>query len=72
MTAEQLSNEFSKRYHSAEAGMTVVTIHLFGIEFARELQGQNLKEICAGADVPVSYGTEIRKGMRLAEFVKLK
>ena len=72
MRALELSSEFGKRYHSAQDGMTVVTIHLFGIEFASELQGHNLKEICAGANVPVSYGTELRKGMRLAEFVSLK
>ncbi|MGY3669708.1 HTH-like domain-containing protein [Marinovum sp. KMM 9989] len=64
--------EFKKRYHAAANGMTVVTIHLFGIEFARELDGHNLKQICADADVPTSYGTELRKGMRLAEFVTLK
>lgn len=72
MREQDLSTEFGKRYHSAPDGMTVVTIHLFGIEFADELAGQNLKEICAGANVPVSYGTELRKGMRLAEFVTLK
>lgn len=72
MTAEQLSKIFAQRYHSAAPGMTVVTIHLFGIEFAQALEGHPLKEICAAADVPVSYGTELRKGMRLAEFVSLK
>jgi hypothetical protein len=71
MQANQLSEEFGKRYHSAGTGMTVVTIHLFGIEFADALQGHNLKEICAGANVPTSYGTELRKGMRLAEFVRI-
>ena len=72
MRSEELSVEFGKRYHTAGKGLTVVTIHLFGIEFAEELQGHNLSEICAGANVPTSYGTELRKGMRLAEFVSLK
>lgn len=52
--------------------MTVVTTHPFGIEFSDALQGHNLREICALANVPTSYGTELRKGMRLAEFVTLK
>jgi len=72
MQADALGAEFRKRYHAAVDGMTVVTIHLFGIEFAKELEGHNLKNICVGADVPTSYGTELRKGMRLAEFVELK
>lgn len=72
MTSEQLSTELAKRYHSANSGMTVVTIHLFGIEFASQLEGHNLKNICATADVPVSYHTELRKAMRLAEFVTRK
>jgi len=72
MRSEELSVEFGKRYHAAPSGITVATIHLFGIEFAGALSGHNLKEICARADVPTSYGTELRKGMRLAEFVNLK
>ncbi|UXX84662.1 HTH-like domain-containing protein [Roseovarius pelagicus] len=72
MKAQELSAEYGRRYHGATDGATVVTIDLVGIEYADALQGHNLKEICAGADVPTSYGTEIRKGMRLAEFVNLK
>lgn len=72
MTSRELSDEFSRRYHSARGGMTVVTTHPFGIEFSDALQGHNLREICALANVPTSYGTELRKGMRLAEFVTLK
>lgn len=72
MQSSELSAIFGSRYHSAAKGMTVVTIHLFGIEFAKELQGHNLKEICAGANVPTSFGTELRKGMRLADFVSIK
>jgi hypothetical protein len=49
MQADALSAEFGKRYHAAVDGMTVVTIHLFGIEFAKELEGHNLKDICVGA-----------------------
>lgn len=72
MTSSQISDEFKKRYRSAERGMTAVTVHLFGIEFAESLQGHSLKEICQNASVPQSYSTELRKGMRLAEFVKFK
>lgn len=72
MSSDDLSDAFRKRYHNAESGYAVVSIHLFGIEFAAELEGKNLKEICLSAEVPVSFATEVRKGMRLAEFVAIK
>ncbi len=50
----------------------VVRIHLFGIDYADELEGVNLAELVAAAGVPKPYATEIRKGMRLAEFVARK
>ncbi|WP_291238962.1 hypothetical protein, partial [Gemmobacter sp.] len=67
-----LARIFKERYHTAPKGAAVISIHLFGIEFAEELAGQPLKEICLRAGVPVSYGTEIFKGMRLSQFVSLK
>jgi len=72
MQTSELVEVFKTRYHNAEKGYTAVTIHLFGIEYAEQLVGHNLKDICTLADVPISYVTEIHKGMRLAEFVRLK
>jgi hypothetical protein len=72
MTTEQLARIFKERYHSAPKGQVAMTVHLFGIEFADELAGHSLKSICALADAPHSYHTEINKGIRLAEFVALK
>ena len=72
MQTSELSTIFKDLYHQAEKGSTVVTIHLFGIKYAGQLEGHNLKEICTLADVPTSFATEIRKGMRLAEHVTLK
>ena len=72
MLESQLAMEFGKRYRAAEKGLVVTTIHLFAIEFADELSGHSLKEICRAADVPESYYTELHKGIRLAAFVRLK
>jgi len=72
MTTEELARVFKERYRNAPRGFVVTTIHLFGIQYADALAGQPLKEICMRADVPVSYCTEIHKGIRLAEFVQLK
>lgn len=72
MNSTELAAIFSKRYHEAVDKETVVSINIFGIEFAECLAGQNLQDICARAEVPKSYATEIRKGIRLSKFVELK
>ena len=72
MRTAELANTFADRYHNAADRQVVLSIHLFGIEFAEQLKGQNIKEICEIANVPISYGTEIRKGMRLAPHVELR
>jgi hypothetical protein len=56
----------------APDGDVVVRIHLFGIRHARQLQGVDLKALTQAAGVPTTYATEIRKGMRLADWVTLK
>lgn len=56
----------------APEGDVVVRIHLFGIDHATELQGVNLNALVESAGVPRPYATEVRKGMRLAEYVGRK
>ena len=72
MTTDELTRIFRDRYAQAPKGMVVTTIHLFGIEFANDLEGQPIKELCQRAGVPVSYHAEIHKGMRLSRFVRIK
>lgn len=59
-------------YRDAPEGDVMLRIHLFGIRFAEQLEGVNLKELADAAEVPESFATEIRKGMRLADHVTLK
>lgn len=54
---------------NAGVGKKVVSIHLFGIKYAAELDGVSLKQVCKKAEISESYATEIRTGMRLAGFV---
>lgn len=56
----------------APKGDRVVTIHLFGIRNAGRLKGVNLGDLAERAGLGSSFGTELRKGVRLAEFVELK
>ncbi len=56
----------------APKGDKVVTIHMFGIQHADRLDGLNLQELAERAGIGKSFGTELRKGVRLAEYVQLR
>ncbi len=47
-------------------------VYLFGMEYPEAPKGQNLKQICALADVSPNYAAELRKALELAPFVELK
>ena len=72
MTTEELVRALRDAVLGAEEGNKVVAIHLFGIRYAAALDGRNLTELAAGAGLEKSWVTEIRKGVRLAEYVTLK
>jgi hypothetical protein len=71
VTISELAAELRRDVDSAPDGQRVVRIHLFGIRRAHELEGVPLKELVARAGIPDSYHTEIYKGMRLADYVRL-
>lgn len=50
-----------------------VQYHLFGIIYANELKIVNatIEEIVEDAGIPISISSEIRKGIKLSQFVKL-
>ena len=74
MTINELGTALSKMYHNAPKGEAVARIHLFGIKYAEELSQSkfNKKEIARAANIPESFGTEISKGMKLAQYVTVK
>ncbi len=72
MTTEELVRALRDAVLGAEEGNKVVAIHLFGIRYAEPLDGRNLTELVVRAGLGKSWATEIRKGVRLAEFVSLK
>ncbi|MFT4743015.1 MAG: hypothetical protein ACI91Z_000989 [Yoonia sp.] len=72
MTEAQLIAKLKLAWHQAGEKKVALSIHLFGIDFAHQLKGHRIEDICIGAEVPKSYGTEIRKGIRLSEFVERK
>ena len=74
MTLAELGQTLGDAYQNAKEGEKVVTIHLFGIRYADQIEasGAIAKEIAKEAGIPDSYGTEIQKGVHLAKFVSLK
>lgn len=67
-----LPNLLRLALQAAPAGDKVVTIHLFGIDHAEMLDGVNLQQFAEQAGIGKSFGTELRKGVRLAKFVRRK
>lgn len=72
MTADELARQLRDDYGRAPKGDKVVAIHLFGIRNAAALEGHSAQDIAERAGIGRSFGTEIRKGMRLADYVRLK
>jgi hypothetical protein len=72
MKIEDLAQKLKTAYFGASDKKRVVSIHLFGIRYAQEIEGKSCKEIAVRAGINESYGTEIRKGMNLAEYVSIK
>ncbi|MGH1579247.1 HTH-like domain-containing protein [Planktotalea sp.] len=72
MTHGDLVAILTERYSAEPSRGKALEIHLFGIEFSDELHGQDINLIAESATGKASYGTEIRKGMKLAKYVILK
>ncbi len=72
MTTDDLAKALRDTCDRAPKGDKVVAIHLFGIKNAAHLAGHNAHEIAERAGIGKSFGTEIRKGMRLADHVVIK
>lgn len=71
MQIDQLGKLLAEDLGRAPANEIAVTIHLFGIRYAAEI-GSAATQVAVAAGISSKYGTEIRKGMKLAKFVSLK
>lgn len=71
MTLMELSCTLRDMYDNAPDRDQVAMVHLFGIKYANEIKREDfsIKEILRNADMPLSYQTEINKGIRLARYV---
>jgi len=74
MTIKELSDILLDMYGNASQGGKAVMVHLFGVKYAEQIEscGGTAKDIVKAAGIRDSYSTEIRKGVRLAEYVSVK
>ena len=72
MTIEEAAAILRDMYNTAPSRDKAVNIHLFGIMYSAELDSLPISEVVRSAGLPDSYGTEVRKGRKLAEYVTLK
>jgi len=71
MNAQQLANDLKATVGHPTRGK-VVSIHLFGILRADELRKAGVDEVVRLAGIERTYGTEIRKGMALSDWVEIR
>lgn len=71
MQIERLGKLLATSLAKAPKGETAVTIHLFGIEYADDI-GSSANQVAIAAGISEKYGTELRKGIKLARYVSLK
>lgn len=72
MNFSELATILRNTCDRAPSGEKVVSIHLFGIRYAGELDGISLRDLVEAAGINAPYATEIRKGMNLAAYVTLR
>jgi len=68
MQTEKLGKILADAVAKATKGDIAVTIHLFGIRYADEI-GSSANQVAIAAGISEKYGTELRKGMKLAKHV---
>ena len=73
MNEQDLIKILKKEYTSAKRNEKVVSINLFGIKYAADLNQQNcnLKTIAEEATSHHYYNSEISRGIKLANYVKI-
>lgn len=71
MKFETLITILNDMYFNSPEGEAVAMIHLFGIKYAKDIKSceESMKKFAVAAGLNESYGTEISKGVKLAQYV---
>ena len=68
---DELGASLRRSYDAAPKSRKAASIHLFGITNAKALAGVSKIAVAERAGLPSSYGTELSKGVNLAEYVSV-
>ena len=72
MTVGEAAAVLKRMYENAPHGEKVTCIFLFGIIYADDLAALSVRDVVREAGVRPTYYTEIRRGIKLAEYVQMK
>ncbi len=74
MGLSELATILNKMYNNPPVKERVAMIHLFAINYAKEIQDYNIAaaELVRAAGLNDSYHTEISKGIKLSKYVVCK
>lgn len=72
MQISEAAKILADMYKKAPDKEKALSIHLFGVKYAEQIRGIPAQQIAICADLPKSYGTEIRKGINLAKYVDVR
>lgn len=73
MREDELAQVLRRMYRNAPRGEQSTAIHLFGIRYVAELSEPHISinRMVERSGMGDSYHAEVRKGMRLAQYVEL-
>ena len=74
LSVDELAVVLRERYDKAKRNEAALQIHLFGIEYAKEIRDGDftIAELVEKAGMGSGYGTEISKAVKLSDYVALK
>jgi|GEM_PF-2934271 len=64
-----LKKIYAEMAQKKEAGQAAL---LFGLYFAEEIKAMNYRALCKQAGISESYATEMRRGVKIAPYIKLE
>jgi len=70
MDAKELGLILKEAYDNAPRGKIVVMIHLFGIDYSKEILKAGIREVIEESGIGESFKAELNKGVNLADYVQ--
>ncbi len=72
MTVEEAGDILRGAYNDAPQGEAVTSLFIFGIKYADDLVVLSLKDVVRKAGIRPTYYTEIRRGIKLAQYAQIR